>query len=93
MWQGKGHPPRWADVRQVARNTIDEALRTHSLEQLADIVKGPCREAALAAARNRRDENAQLKREYYNIIVDLVQGEYPLIATPPAPCRIADRRV
>ncbi len=93
MWQGKGHPLRWAGVRQVAGDAVDEALQTHSLEQLLNIVKEPCRETALEAARNKRDENAQLKREYYNMVMDLIEGEYLALTSTTAVCLIANRRV
>jgi hypothetical protein len=85
MWHGKGHLPPWSEVRQVAGHAIDDALRTHSIEQLIDIVRTPCREAGLRAARNKHDKNAHLKREYHNMVMDLLAGEYWLDDTT-APC-------
>ncbi|KAH6637100.1 hypothetical protein F5144DRAFT_592063 [Chaetomium tenue] len=73
MWHDKGHLPPWIEVRRVVSAAVDEGLRTHSLEELVDIVKQPCREAGFKAARNKRDKDAQLKREYYNMVMDLLQ--------------------
>lgn len=59
----------------MASAAIDEGLKTNTLEQLVDIVKVPCRDAGLKAARNKRDENAQVKREYHNMIMDMLKGK------------------
>ncbi|EAQ90456.1 predicted protein [Chaetomium globosum CBS 148.51] len=73
MWHGKGHLPPWIEVRRVVSGAIDEGLRTHSLEELVDIVKKPCREAGFKAARNKRDKDAQLEREYHSMVMDFLQ--------------------
>ncbi|KAK4153257.1 hypothetical protein C8A00DRAFT_43819 [Chaetomidium leptoderma] len=74
MWRGKGRSPTWEELRRAASKAIDRGLETHSLEQLIDIAKTPCREAGLKAARDRRDKNAQLRREYHNMVMDLLEG-------------------
>lgn len=81
MWRGKGHLPPWVEIRQVASSAIDSALQTNSLEGLIDIVRTPCRDAGLKAARGKHDKNAQLKRDYYNMVMDLLTGAYQLHAT------------
>jgi hypothetical protein len=75
MWHGKGHPPTWVEIRSVAEDAIDDSLRTQSLEQLIDTVRGPCRKAGIKAGRNKRDKNAQLKNDYYNLVMGMLQGE------------------
>ncbi|KAH6845626.1 hypothetical protein B0I37DRAFT_417149 [Chaetomium sp. MPI-CAGE-AT-0009] len=77
MWHGQGHLPSWIEVRRVAKGAIAEGLDTHSLEELVDIITQPCREARLKAARNKRDKDAQVKLEYHNMVMDLLQGECP----------------
>ncbi|KAG7284817.1 hypothetical protein NEMBOFW57_009432 [Staphylotrichum longicolle] len=72
MWRGKGHLPPRVEIRQVASSAIDSALQTHSLERLIDIVRTPCRDAWLKAARRKHDKNAQLKREYYNMVMEML---------------------
>ena len=57
----------------MARGAIHEGLRTHTLEELVDLVKQPCRDAALKAARNKRDKDAQLRREYHNTVMDFLE--------------------
>ncbi|KAK3299454.1 uncharacterized protein B0H64DRAFT_371799 [Chaetomium fimeti] len=79
MWHGKGHLPPWIEVRRVARGAVDDGLETHSLEELVDVVTQPCREAGLKAARNKRDEDAQVKREYHNMVMDLLQRKCTLV--------------
>lgn len=74
MWRGEGNLPTWTEVRRIASGAIDEGLKTNSLAQLINVVKVPCREAGLKAARNKRDKNAQAKREYYNMVMDLLEG-------------------
>ncbi len=74
MWHGKEQPPRWIEVRHVADCAIDEALQTNTLAQLVDLVRAFCREAALEAARNKCDKDGHLRREYYGIVMDLLQG-------------------
>jgi hypothetical protein len=74
MWRGKGNLPPWIEVRRIAGKAIDDGLQTHTLEELVDVVKQPAREAGLKAARNKRDKDAQLKREYHNMVMGLLQG-------------------
>ena len=82
MWRGKGHPLAWVEIRKVADDAIDDALQTQSLQQLIDTVRGPCRDARLKAGRNKRDKNALLKRDYYNMVMNLLQGKsIPATAT------------
>jgi hypothetical protein len=76
IWRGKGHLPTWTDHRRVASEAIDKGLKTYSLEQLVDIVKVPCREAGLKASSNKRDKNAQVKREYHDMVMGLLESGY-----------------
>jgi hypothetical protein len=62
------------EIRRVASQAIDDGLETHSVEELVDIVKGPARDAGLKAARKKHDKDAQLKREYHNMAMDLLEG-------------------
>ena len=78
MWHGKGRLPPWIEVRRVVNEAIEEGLRTHSVDELLCVVRQPCREAGLKAARDKRDKNAQLKREYHNMIMDLLQRKCTL---------------
>jgi hypothetical protein len=75
LWRGKERVTRWIEIRRVAKAAIDDALTAVFLNELIAIVKGPCRDAGLKAYRDRRDESAQLKREYYNMVMDLLEGE------------------
>lgn len=72
MCHGKGNLPPWIEVRRVVKEAIEEGLSTHSVDELLDIVRQPCREAGLKAVRNKRDKDAQLKREYHNMVMDLL---------------------
>ncbi len=91
MWQGKEQPPPLIDVHYAAKCAIYEALQTNTLEQLVHLVRAPCREAGFEAARNKCDMNAQLKREYYGMVMDMLQGEkWPAEATA---CRTTDHRI
>jgi hypothetical protein len=74
MWHGKGHLPGWLEIRRVASQAINDGLETHSTQQLVDIVRGPARDAGLKAARKKHDKDAQLKREYHNMVMDLLEG-------------------
>ena len=76
VWRGKGHLPTWTELRRVASEAINQGLKTYSLEQLVEIVKVPCREARLKASSNSRDKNAQVKREYHNMVMDLLESGY-----------------
>lgn len=62
------------DIRRAATAAIDDGLKRVSLKELVHIVKVPCRDAGLKASRDRH-RFAQLKREYYNMVMDLLEGE------------------
>ena len=79
MWHGEGQPPPWIHVRRVVNEAIEEGLSTHSVDELLDIVREPCREAGLKAARNKRDKDAQLKREYHNMVMDFLWRKCKLV--------------
>ncbi|KAK3904441.1 hypothetical protein C8A05DRAFT_31768 [Staphylotrichum tortipilum] len=74
MWHGKGRLPSWVEIRKVAEDAIDDELQSHSLERLIDTIRGPCRDAGFKAGRNRRDKHAQLKRDYYNMVMGLLRA-------------------
>ncbi|KAK4034690.1 hypothetical protein C8A01DRAFT_18553, partial [Parachaetomium inaequale] len=90
MWQGKGNLPPWIEVRRIAGKAIDNGLQTHTLEELVDIVKQPCKEAGIKAARNKRDKDAQLKREYHNMVMSLLHGRSRSKVVPPRTVDIAE---
>ncbi|KAK4120663.1 hypothetical protein N657DRAFT_674080 [Parathielavia appendiculata] len=68
-----GHRPTWIEIRNVASRAVDDALRTHTVEKIIDIVRKPARSAGLKASRNKGDKDAQLKREYHNMVLDLLE--------------------
>jgi hypothetical protein len=79
MRHGKGRLPPWIEVRRVVNGAIEEGLNTHSVDELLDIIRQPCREAGLKAARNKSDKDAQLKREYHNMAMDLLWRTWILV--------------
>ncbi|KAK4132101.1 hypothetical protein BT67DRAFT_435762 [Trichocladium antarcticum] len=74
LWRGKEHITSWSEIRRVARAAIEDALTALFIGELIDLVKDPCRDAGIKAFGNKRDKSAQLKSDYYNVVMDMLQG-------------------
>ncbi|KAL2130342.1 hypothetical protein VTI74DRAFT_6568 [Chaetomium olivicolor] len=75
MWHDNGHLPTWTELRRVADASLEESLKGWTLLELADLVRPACRNAGLKAAQDKWDKNAQLRRDYYNIVMDILEAE------------------